>query len=163
LAFVERAQGERMDDEVVLGEWEAESEAYLDATFGEGAGKKHSQYLRYVENDSLREMLHRYHALEADTTHLSLEENYLLGMCVLCAARSWGPAGMFAKTLRHLGVSKEKILEAVARMAMWIGGIPAAEAAGHVQKALREFDEKGLGSMQAWFPEPAVAREERRG
>ncbi len=148
-----------MEDEVVL----RESEAFLDATFGEGAGRKHTEYLRYIQNDALRETLHRYHALEADTARLSLEENYLLGMCVLCATRSWGPACMFAKTLRHLEVPREKILEAVARLAMWVGGIPAAEATAHVQKALREFDERGSASLEAWFPDRTPRGSEVRG
>jgi hypothetical protein len=148
-----------MEDEAVL----RESVAFLDATFGEGAGKKHAEYLRFIENDGLRETLHRYHALEGDTTHLSLEENYLVGMCVLCATKSWGPATMFAKTLRHLGVPREKILEALGRMSMWIGGVPAAEATGHVQKALREWDEKGLASMGAWFPDGAKGAKDGRG
>lgn len=128
------------------------SEAFVDGVFGEGKGKRHSDYLAYLENDALREMIHRYHALESDTSALSLEENYLVGMCVLCATKSYGPAAMFAKTLRHLGTSKEKILEATARLAMWIGGIPAAEAAAHIQKALREYEEKGAASLDAWFP-----------
>jgi hypothetical protein len=148
-----------MDDEAAL----RLSEAFLDATFGEGAGRKHTEYLRYIQNDALRETLHRYHALEADTARLSLEENYLIGMCVLCVTKSWGPACMFAKTLRHLGVEREKILEATARLTMWIGGIPAAEATAHVQKALREFDEKGVGSMGDWFPDGARRTSGGRG
>jgi alkylhydroperoxidase/carboxymuconolactone decarboxylase family protein YurZ len=143
-----------MGDDAVL----RESEGYVDSLFGEGQGKKHSQFLGGIENDALRETIHRYHALEADTTHLSLEENYLLGMCVLCVTKTWGPAAMFAKTLRHIGVPREKILEAVGRLAMWIGGIQAAEATAHVQKALREFDEKGAESLAAWFPERARER-----
>jgi hypothetical protein len=129
------------------------SEAYLDAIFGEGMGKKHTRFLDHLENDALRDTLHGYHALEGREEHLSIEENYLLGMCVLLATKSFAPAAMFAKTLRHRGVSKEKILEAVARMSMWIGGVPAAEAAGHIQRALREWDEQGLASMRAWFPD----------
>src|SRR6266542_1211010 len=96
------------------------TEEHVDAMFGEGAGEKHGRFLDLVLNDSLREMIHRYHAIEADTERLSLEENYLIGMCVLCALRSYGTAAMFAKTLLHLQVPKEKILEAVARLGMWI-------------------------------------------
>lgn len=129
------------------------SKAYLDRVFGEGAGDRHTRFLDRLENRALRDVLHGYHVMEADEQHLSIEENYLLGMCVLLATRSYGPAAMFAKTLRHRGVAREKILEAVARMSMWIGGVPAAEAAGHVQRALREWDESGLASMVAWFPE----------
>jgi hypothetical protein len=140
-----------MDDDSVL----RASEAFLDATFGDGAGKKHTAYLEYIQSPGLREALHRYHAREADTAHLTLVENYLIGMCVLFAQRSWEPGCMFAKTLRHLGVSREKILEAVARMEMWVGGIPAAEATAHVQRALRDFDEQGAGALKAWFPERA--------
>jgi len=141
----------KMEDDSVL----RASEGFVDEVFGEGKGKQHSDYLAYLENDALRDMIHRYHALESDTSHVSLEENYLIGMCVLCANQRYGPAQMFAKTLRHLGTSREKILEAVARLAMWIGGIPAAEAAAHIQKALREYDEKGAASLDAWFPDRA--------
>jgi hypothetical protein len=131
----------------------ARSEAYLDKLFGEGMGKKHTRFLEHVASEPLRNTLHDYHALEGRTEHLSVEENYLLGMCVLIAMKSYGPASMFAKTLRHLGVSKEKIIESLGRMSMWIGGVPAAEAAGHIQRALREWDEHGLASMRAWFPD----------
>lgn len=126
---------------------------YLDRLFGPGMGAKHARFLDRIENRALRDVLHGYHAMEGDAEHLSVEENYLLGMCVLLAMHHYAPATMFAKTLRHLGVPKEKILEAVARMSMWIGGVPAADAAAHVQKALREWDEKGLESMKAWFPD----------
>jgi alkylhydroperoxidase/carboxymuconolactone decarboxylase family protein YurZ len=138
-----------MDDPAVL----RESEAFIDSVFGDGAGEKHSAYLAFLENDHLRDTIHRYHALEADKSRLSLEENYLLGMCVLCATKTFGPAAMFAKTLRHLGTPREKILEAIARLAMWIGGIPAAEASAHIQRALDEYDAKGQASLGAWFPE----------
>jgi alkylhydroperoxidase/carboxymuconolactone decarboxylase family protein YurZ len=134
-------------------EWLRDSETFVDSVFGDGQGEKHTEYLRFIENDALREMIHRYHAIESDTTHLSLAENYLIGMSVLCALKSWGPVAMFAKTLRHLGVTEAKILEATARLSMWIGGIPAAEATAHVQRALREYREKGAASLQAWFPE----------
>ena len=130
------------------------SEAYLDTLFGAGAGRKHTQFLEHIENEALRETLHRYHVLEADTTYLSVEENYLLGMCVLCAARSYATAGMFARTLLHLGVKKEKLLEAVARLSMWIGGVPAAEAAAHIQRAIRDYEQRGKDSLEAWFPSP---------
>lgn len=136
-----------MDDELLRG-----SEAYLDAIFGPGQGRKHSAFLEHIENEGLRETLHRYHLAEANTRHLSVEENYLLGMCVLCATKSYGPAAMFAKTLLHLGVDKTKILEAVSRLAMWIGGVPAAEAASHVQRAIREYEQKGVASLDLWFP-----------
>lgn len=125
---------------------------YLDKLFGPGAGRKHARFLDHIENDCLRETLHRYHAIEANTEHLSVEENYLLGMCVLCAQKSYSTASMFAKTLRHLGVSKEKILEAIARLGMWVGGIAAAEATTHIQKALSEYDKRGVASLDAWFP-----------
>ncbi len=130
----------------------ARSEAYLDRLFGEGAGRRHTAFLDRLEPPALREALHRCHVLEGDETHLSVAENYLLGMIVLCALRSWGPAGMFAKTLLHLGTPRGKVLEAVGRLAMWIGPIPAAEAAGHVHKAVREYEERGVASLEAWFP-----------
>ena len=126
---------------------------HLDAMFGAGAGEKHARFLELIVNDSLREMIHRYHAIEADTERLSLEENYLIGMCVLCAGRSYGTAAMFAKTLLHLQVPKEKILEAVARLAMWIGGLPAVEATFIIQKAVPEYEEMGFAALAAWFPE----------
>jgi alkylhydroperoxidase/carboxymuconolactone decarboxylase family protein YurZ len=97
-------------------------------------------------------MLHSYHVLEADTRHLSVEDNYLLGMVVLCALRNYGPAGMFAKTLVHLGVPRDRLLEATARLAMWVGAIAAAEAAAHIQKAIREYEQHGLAALAAWFP-----------
>ena len=137
-----------------MDEVKRRGEAYLDGLFGEGAGAKHSAFLDRLPSPPLRDALHRYHALEADTEHLSVADNYLLGMCVLCATRSFGPAAMFAKTLLHLGVPRERIFAAVGRLEMWIGGVPAAEAAGHVARAVREYDEEGLGSMKAWFPEP---------
>jgi hypothetical protein len=129
------------------------TQKHLDAMFGEGAGEKHGRFLDLIVNDSLREMIHRYHAVEADTERLSLEENYLIGMCVLCALRSYGAAAMFAKTLLHLDVPKEKILEAVARLGMWIGGLAAVEATFAIQKAVREYEELGFAALAAWFPE----------
>lgn len=137
------------DDELL-----AQSEAYLDAQFGPGMGRRHTAFLDRLASPSMRQTLHGYHVVEGDESLLSVEENYLLGVCVLCATRAFGPAAMFAKTLRHKGVAKEKILEAVSRLSMWIGGVPAAEALGHIQKALAEWDAKGLASMDGWFPEP---------
>jgi hypothetical protein len=129
------------------------TEAYLDPLFGAGAGEKHARFLDRIRDDGLRELVHRYHALEADTRHLSLEENYLIGMCVLCAGRSLGTAAMFAKTLLHLGVAKEKLLAAVGRLAMWTGGLPAVEATFAIQKAIGEYEALGVASLAAWFPE----------
>jgi alkylhydroperoxidase/carboxymuconolactone decarboxylase family protein YurZ len=129
------------------------SERYLDGLFGEGAGKKHTVFVDRLAHAALRETLHEYHVLESDTKWLSVEENYLIGMAVLCAQRAWAPATMFAKTLVHIGVPREKVLEAVARLTMWCGGLAAAEAAAHVQKAIRDYEKEGLASMAAWFPE----------
>ena len=134
-------------------ELERRSEAYLDGIFGPGAGARHSAFLRSIESGALREQLHRCHLVEGDERALSIVENYLIGVCVLCAVRSFGPAMMFAKTLLHLGVPKEKILEAVARLAMWIGPVPAADAALYIQKAIREYEQRGVASLEAWFPE----------
>jgi alkylhydroperoxidase/carboxymuconolactone decarboxylase family protein YurZ len=134
------------------------SERYLDELFGDGAGARHSAFIDRLEHPALRDMLHRYHVLEADTRHLSVEDNYLLGMVVLCALRSYGPVAMFAKTLVHLGVARERLLEATARLAMWVGGIAAAEAAAHVQKAIREYEQHGLASLGAWFPPAELGR-----
>jgi hypothetical protein len=131
----------------------ASSEQYVDRIFGEGAGVRHARFLDQIENDALRDEIHRYHEIQADTSLLSLEEHYLLATCVLCATRSYGSAQMFAKTLRHLGVSRDKILAAVARLAMWIGGIPAVEATAHIRRAMDEYDRQGAASMAAWFPD----------
>jgi hypothetical protein len=128
------------------------SERYLDEIFGAGAGARHSAFIDRLQHPALRETLHAYHVLESDTAHLSVEENYLLGMVVLCGQRAFAPAAMFAKTLLHLGVRREKLLEAVARLAMWSGGLLAAEAAAHIQKAIREYEQRGLDSLEAWFP-----------
>jgi hypothetical protein len=129
------------------------SAQYVDAIFGPGSGARHARFLEQIEDDSLRTELHRYHAIQADTSQLSLEEHYLLATCVLCAVRSYGTAAMFAKTLRHLGVPREKVLAAVGRLSMWVGGIPAVEASAHIRRALDEYDRLGAASMAAWFPE----------
>jgi hypothetical protein len=133
-------------------ELRARSEHYLDQIFGPGAGARHTAFIDRLQHPALRETLHRYHLLESDTTHLSLAENYLLGMVVLCAQRAYAPAAMFAKTLLHLGVPREKLLEATARLAMWSGGLLAAEAAAHMQKAIREYEQHGVDALEAWFP-----------
>jgi alkylhydroperoxidase/carboxymuconolactone decarboxylase family protein YurZ len=130
------------------------SERYLDQLFGDGAGAKHSAFIDRLAHPALRETLHGYHVLESDTHQLSVAENYLLGMVVLCAQRNYGPAAMFAKTLMHLGVARGKLIEATARLAMWVGGIAAAEAAAHIQKAIAEYEQRGLSSLDAWFPQP---------
>lgn len=129
------------------------TERYVDGIFGPGSGAKHIAFLERIQNPALREMIHRYHSLEADTSELSLEENYLIGMCVLCAQQHYATAVMFAKTLLHLGVNKEKLLEATARLAMWVGGLPAVEASFFIQKAIREYETLGAESLAAWFPE----------
>ena len=129
------------------------SEVYLDQIFGAGAGARHTAFLATLPSPALRDGLHRYHVLESDAEHLSVADNYLIGVCVLCATKSYGPAGMFAKTLLHLGVPKQRIFAAVSRLEMWIGGVPAAEALGHVARAVREYEAEGLASMKAWFPE----------
>jgi alkylhydroperoxidase/carboxymuconolactone decarboxylase family protein YurZ len=133
------------------------SERYLDELFGAGSGARHTAFLERLDHPALRDTLHGYHVLESDTRHLSVAENYLLGMTVLCAQRTWGPAAMFAKTLLHLGVPRAKLLEAIARLAMWVGGITAAEAAAHIQKAIGEYDRHGVASLEAWFPAAKAA------
>jgi alkylhydroperoxidase/carboxymuconolactone decarboxylase family protein YurZ len=132
-----------------------QSERYLDELFGPGAGARHSAFIDRLDHPVLRDTLHGYHVLESDTRHLSVTENYLLGMVVLCAQRNFGPAAMFAKTLMHLGVPRDKLLEATARLAMWVGGIAAAEAAAHIQKAIGDYEQRGLASLDAWFPPAA--------
>jgi hypothetical protein len=129
-----------------------DTEAYVDAIFGPGSGEAHVRFLERIENEALREMIHRYHTLEADTSQLSLQENYLIGMCVLCSQRDYVAAALFAKTLLHLGASKQKLLEASARLSMWIGGLPAVDASFAIQKAIREYEQEGLGSLGVWFP-----------
>jgi hypothetical protein len=128
---------------------------YVDELFGKGAGERHAHFLERIENEGLREMMYRYHGLEADQHTLSREENYLLGVAVLCALGRYGTAGMFAKTLRHLGTPRAKVLEAVARTAMWVGGIPATEASFHIQRALDEYDARGVASLEGWFDPPS--------
>lgn len=128
------------------------SEQYIDELIGPGAGAQHSAFIDKLAHPALRDALHACHVLESDTKYLSVAENYLIGMTVLCAQRNFGPAGMFAKTLLHIGVAREKIMEAVARLTMWVGGIAAADAAMHIQKALREYEQRGLASMEVWFP-----------
>jgi hypothetical protein len=128
--------------------------AYVERIFGAGSGAKHVRFLDRIEHANLRETVHRYHALEADTSLLSLEENYLIGLCVLCAQGQTATAAMFAKTLLALGVSKLKILEAVARLSMWIGGLPAVEATFAIQKAIREYEIDPTAALAVWFPAP---------
>ena len=130
----------------------ARSVDYLDELFGAGAGARHSVFIDRLEHPALRETLHAYHVLESDTQYLSVAENYLLGMVVLCAQRNYGPAAMFAKTLLHLDVPRGQLLEATARLTMWVGGIAAAEAAAHIQKAIGEYEQRGMASLDAWFP-----------
>ena len=130
-----------------------DTEAYVEAIFGPGTGEAHVRFLERIQNPALREIIHRYHTFEADTSQLSLQENYLIGMCVLCSQRDYVAASLFAKTLLHLGVSPEKLLESVARLAMWVGGLPAADASFAIQKAIREYQQEGLGSLSVWFPE----------
>lgn len=131
----------------------AVTERYVDGIFGEGQGRRHVEFLERIEHAGLREMIHRYHALEADTSHLSLEENYLIGACVLSALGRHETAAMFVKTLLYLGTPKEKLLEAVARLSMWIGGLPAVDTMFRVQRAVADYEREGLGSLAAWFPE----------
>ncbi len=126
---------------------------YVEGIFGPGTGEAHVRFLERIENPALREMIHRYHSLEADTSELSLQENYLLGMCVLLSQRDYLAASLFAKTLLHLGVRKEKLLAACARLAMWIGGLPATDASFAIQKAIREYEREGLASLGVWFPQ----------
>jgi hypothetical protein len=129
-----------------------DTEEYVESIFGAGTGAAHVRFLDRIQHEGLREMIHRYHSLEADTSQLSLQENYLIGMCVLLSQRDYQAACLFAKTLLHLGTPKEKLLEASARLAMWIGGLPAADASFAIQKAIREYEKEGLGSLGVWFP-----------
>ena len=130
-----------------------QTERYVESIFGPGTGEPHVRFLERIQNPALREMIHRYHTLEAETSWLSQQENNLIGMCVLCAQRDYQTAALFAKTLLHLGVAKEKLLEACARLAMWVGGLPAVDASFTVQKAIREYEREGLASLGVWFPQ----------
>ena len=132
-----------------------DTEAYVESIFGAGTGEAHVRFLERIQNPALREMIHRYHSLEADNSELSLHENYLIGMSVLLAQRDFTTAAFFAKTLLHLGMRKEKLLEACARLAMWIGGLPATEASFAIQRAIREYEKEGLASLGPWFPPEA--------
>ncbi|HEV8548284.1 MAG TPA: hypothetical protein VGQ57_04630 [Polyangiaceae bacterium] len=132
---------------------ELSTERYVDAIFGPGTGRRHLRFLERIVPEGLRDMILRYHALEGDTRHLSLEENYLLGLAVLCALGRYDTAAMFAKTLLHLGTKREKVLEAVGRLAMWIGGLPAAEASFRIQRAIADYEREGLASLAVWLPE----------
>src|SRR5262245_12108008 len=102
-------------DDADRDELRRRSELYLDELFGAGAGARHTAFIDRIDHPALRDTLHGYHVLESDTRQLSVAENYLLGMTVLCAQRNWGPAAMFAKALLHLGVPRAKLLEAIAR------------------------------------------------
>jgi hypothetical protein len=134
----------------------SDTESYVESIFGPGTGEAHVRFLERIQNPALREMIHRYHTLEADTSRLSLEENYLIGMCVLFSQRDYPAASLFAKTLLHLGTPKEKLLEAGARLAMWMGGLPAVDASFALQKAIREYEKEGLASLGVWFPPEKV-------
>jgi alkylhydroperoxidase/carboxymuconolactone decarboxylase family protein YurZ len=134
---------------------------YLDGLFGPGAGLRHVAFVDRFESETMRDELHRCHAIEADTRQLTPAENYLLGACVLYATGRGATAGMFVKTLCHLGVPRAKILEAIARLAMWVGGIAAAEASQQAQRAIAEWDAKGVGSLEAWFPNPEASPDGR--
>lgn len=128
------------------------STRYVDELFGPGMGQRHRAYLRYLWHPELRATMDRYHVLEADTRYLSVADNYLLGMTVLAALRSYDTAAIFAKILLHLGEPPQRLLEAIARLSMWTGGIPAAEAAAHIQKAILQYQKRGLDSLSDWFP-----------
>ncbi len=128
------------------------TESYVEGIFGPGTGEAHVRFLERIQHPALREMIHRYHSLESDTAWLSLEENYLIGMCVLLSQRDHLAASLFAKTLLCLGTRKEKLLEACARLSMWVGGLPAVDASFVIQKAIREYEKEGLASLGVWFP-----------
>lgn len=129
------------------------TERYVDALFGAGMGKRHLRFLQKIANPTLREQIIRFHAIEAQASLISVEENYLLAVCVLCALGHLSTAAMFAKVLRHLGCSSERILEAIGRVSMWAGGLPMVEASFVIQKALAEYERDPEGSLAYWFPE----------
>lgn len=129
------------------------TERYVDSLFGSGMGKRHLRFLEKIENPALREQILRYHAIEADSRLISVEENYLLAVCVLSALGHVTTAAMFAKLLLHLGTSRDRILEAVGRTAMWVGGLPAVETSLLIQKALNDYERDPVGAIALWFPE----------
>ena len=129
-----------------------QSQAAIDRLFGPGAGKRHTAFLDGLPHAELQTGLHRAHVWAARGAHLSPQEHYLIGMAVLYAQRVYGPAGMFARTLLHLQVDPATVVEAVARLALWIGPVQAAEAAGHLSKAITDYQEHGLASLEAWLP-----------
>ncbi len=133
------------------------TERYVDRIFGQGMGKRHLRFLQRIKNTALREQILRFHAIEADSRLVTIEENYLIGVCVLCALGHYATAAMFTKVLRHLGTSAERILEAVGRISMWAGGLPAVEASFAIQNALREYDRDPVGSLAQWFPEDSLS------
>lgn len=149
--------GSRVEGAIIEDDLIARSQAYLDQLFGPGAGLRHTAFLDHLSSGTLRDTLHGYHLMEADTRYLSVEENYLIGMCVLSATGSHATAAMFAKTLLQLGVAPEKILTAVDRLSMWIGGVRAAEVAARVQTAIAHYERSGVQSLQEWFPPPGEA------
>lgn len=128
------------------------TERYIDTLFGPGMGKRHLQFLDRISNPTLREQVMRFHSMEANTSLLSIEENYLLAVCVLSALGRYSTAAMFAKVLRHLGTPADRILEAVGRLSMWVGGLPAVEASFAIQKALSEYERDPVAALAVWFP-----------
>ena len=129
-----------------------QSQAALDRLFGPGAGQRHTAFLDGLPHAELRAELHRAHVWAASGEYLSPREHYLIGMAVLYAQRAYGPAGMFARTLLHLQTDPEAVVEAVARLALWVGPVQAAEAAGHLAKAVAAYQQHGLASLEAWLP-----------
>ena len=140
-----------MDDTLL-----AHSEDFVDRLLGPGTGARHTAFLAHLHDPALQELLHRCHELQADEQHLTIEEHYLIGMCVLCGQRDYAIAGMFAKILRHRGVTGDKILTAVTRLAVWTGATTAADAAGHIQRAVTDYDRHGIASLEPWLPVPAT-------
>jgi hypothetical protein len=129
-----------------------QSQAALDRLLGPGAGKRHTAFLDELPHPELAAALHRAHLWAVRDEHLSPQEHYLIGMTVLYAQRAYGPAGMFARTLLHLKTDSATVVEAVARLALWIGPVQAAEAAGHLMKAVTDYQDHGLASLEAWLP-----------
>jgi hypothetical protein len=46
----------------------ADTESYVDSIFGPGTGAAHVRFLDRIQNPALREMIHRYHTVEADSS-----------------------------------------------------------------------------------------------
>lgn len=130
------------------------SEEFLDRLFGSGMGKRHRAHVaRAASGDKFLASMDLYHLMTADTRVLSLELHYLLGVCVFFAMGINGTGMGFAKILLNLGVSPDKIREAVSRLHVWAGRFAASESLAYLERAIADFEERGLASLPWFAPE----------